>query len=413
MENSESSLCEGQDFNEFQNINWDEIDWDALDISEEIALQVGEPMATSPIFGSNKPSRKHQRDRIEDCEDDDQIKFMRFGSLGRIIASSVVASTPAVSSKGKLPYPLISCPENTERGELMKFTAVKLINAFNLGDLGRLALLVRELCDESCSLITPDVHCDDFIVGRADVMMLFSLILETYPDGVYRQLSSIVSNNNVTVTYTFVGTRVFEQSMNSLYRQCRIHAAGVAVDETSICKSNVEGFGGESDLIRISKSTTQFSDSNLIRISKTTTQNYVVRPDETYQHPQIYHSSSFDRLQKNAYQGTDMKNLSQNTILKSSSFDKSQNSIQQGIERKYVSGQCSPFPPQAHQPYSTLQLLQQRFTDTVTNFIPHGKLVSKALKEGPIKCKRTMEMSFNTNNQIDRIYISDITQPCK
>jgi hypothetical protein len=346
---------------------------------------------------------------MEDCEEDDRIKFMRFGSLGRIIASSVVASTPPVSSQGRLPYPLISCPANTEKGEAMKFTAVKFINAFNLGDLGRLALLVRELCDESCTMITPDVYYEDCIVGRADVMMLFSLILETYPDGVYRLLSSTTNSNSVTVTYSFTGTRVFEQSMDSLYKQCKLHAAGVAIDETSICKSNAEGFGGESDLIRISKSTAQNCDSDLIHINKTTTQNSVVRPDE-HQHPQIYHSSSFDRYQKNLSHGYDIKNMSGH-LSNSPSFERLQNMVQQS-EMKCIPGNISPtFPQQIHQSFSTWsEHLQQRFTDTVTNLLPHGKLVSQALAEGPVKYKRTMEMSFNMNNQIDQIYISDITQ---
>lgn len=397
MDNSESSLCEGHHSNDLNNINWDEIDWNALDVEEEMALQVGEPMSTSLIF---KPSRKQQRDNgIEDYEEDDRIKFMRFGSLGRIIASSVVASTPPVSSQGRLPYPLISCPANIEKGEAMKFTAVKFINAFNFGDLGRLALLVRELCDESCTMITPDVYYEDCIVGRADVMMLFSLILETYPDGVYRLLSSTTNTNSVTVTYSFTGRRVFEQSMDSLYKQCKLHAAGVAINETSICRSNAEGFGGESDLIHISKSTTQNCDSDLIHINKTTTQNSVVRPDE-HQHPQIYHLSH----------SHDMKNISGH-LSNSPSFERLQNMVQQS-EMKHIPDNISPtFPQQIHQSFSTWsELLQQRFTDTVTNLLPHGKLVSQALAEGPVKYKRTMEMSFNMNNQIDQIYISDITQ---
>jgi hypothetical protein len=414
MNNSEPSLCEGHDSNDLNNIDWDEIDWHALDVAEEMALQVGEPMATSPIC-SGKKSRKHLREnRIEDCEEDEQIKFMRFGSLGRIIASSVVASTPPVSSQGRLPYPLTSYPENTEKGEAMKFTAVKFVNAFNLGDLGRLAILVREICDESCHMITPDVYCHDSIIGRADVMMLFSLILETYPDGVYRLLSSTVNNNSVTVTYSFTGTRVFEQSMDALYKQCKLHAAGAAIDETSLSKSNAEGFGGESDLIRISKFSSQNSDSDLIHVSKTTTQNSVVQPDEPHQHPQIYHSSSFDRSQKNNSHGHDMPTLVH--LYNSSSVDRLQNTVQQS-EMKHIPGQSSIFPQQTPQSFSTLQLLQQRFTDTVTNLIPqvtnlipHGILVSQALKEGPVKYKRTMELSFNINNQIEQIHISDITQ---
>lgn len=55
-------------------------------------------------------------------------------------------------------------------------------------------------------------------------MMLFSLVLEIFPDGVYRTISTTVANNDVTIVYDFTGTRVFEQTLDILYKQCRVHA---------------------------------------------------------------------------------------------------------------------------------------------------------------------------------------------
>ena len=351
MERPDNNIYDGCEFDENQNI-----DWDALEITEELALQIGGPIIASPTLGGmDNSSRKHYRDsRFEDDDESENIKFMRFGSLGRIIASAVVASTPPPSSGAKIPFMPALPPDDAQRREAIKTTAIRFIDAFNLGDMGRLALLVRELCDESCLLFTPDVDSRDCIVGRADVMMLFSLILETFPDGVYRTLSSSVDSGHVSIVYSFTGTRVFEQSMDSLYKQCRMHAAVGRKDGTG--NSN-DSFSCELDLIQISKTTTQNSVSV-----------------ELY--PRSNFQSSPEMLQKCPTQQI---------------FQQSQLHHHQ------------------HQHYNPFHTLQYRFSESVSNLMPHaGRLASDALKEGPIKRKRSMEMYFNAENQIVKIIFVDI-----
>ena len=361
MERPENNIYDGCEFDENQNI-----DWDALEITEELALQIGGPIITSPTLGGmNNSSKKHLRDvRCEDDDESENIKFMRFGSLGRIIASSVVASTPPASSESKVPL-FVSPPDDAQRRDAIKFTASRFIAAFNIGDMGRLALLVRELCDESCLLITPDVDSRDYIVGRADVMMLFSLILETFPDGVYRTLSSTVDCGHVSIIYSFTGTRVFEQSLDSLYKQCRMHAAVGSVDGTINSNTNPESFSCELDLIQISKTTTQ----NSVSIDL---------------HPKSSFPSSSEKLQNCSSQVT---------------FQQSQHNNDHSHSHSHSHNHH----------YNPFHTLQHRFSESVSSIMPHaGRLASDALKEGPIKRKRSMEMYFNATNQIVKIIFVDM-----
>lgn len=336
---AENNIYDGCEFDENKNV-----DWDALDITEELALQISGPIPESGLEQSL--TRKHAR--LEDEEENENIKFMRFGSLGRIIASSVAASTPPVSFY----FPASIVPRSNNL-QARKEIAEKFIAAFNFGDMGRLAVLVRELCDETCLLITPDVDHRDCIVGKADVMMLFSLLFETFPDGVYRTLSSAVEGDRATIIYSFTGTRVFEQSINCLYKQCRRHIA-----EGNVV-ANPQNYGCELDLIQI---------------SKTTTQNSVAVDSQLKQ----YFPSSSNRL---------------NIIPPGPSIGHHHQ-----LQHQHQQYHYNPF-----------QSLQHKFSETVTNLMPHaGRLASEALKEGPGKLKRSMEMNFDDNNQIVKIVFQNI-----
>ena len=207
-----------------------------------------------------------------------------------------------------------------------------------------LAELVRELCAETCLLITPDVYHWDCIVGRANVMMLFSTIIETFPDGVYRTISSTVEGDQVTVVYSFTGTRLFMQSIDKLYKHCRQHVADEIVDiERERTRSR-----SRSD----AKSEDYSCDEDVIQISKTKTETV-----------------DFNR-----------------TISPPSSSESSQK------------GQPVTLPVHST-PYQAL----------FGRIMPHaGRLGSDALKDGPTKQKRSMEMHFNDDNQIVKIIFMDL-----
>ena len=328
------NIYDGCDFDENQDV-----DWDAPYITEELALRIGS------LDSFHEYSKKNPRDgRYDDEEEDENIKFMRVGSLGRIIANSVAASTPPATFYMSKPIQTSSVQNDLQRCEDIKKTTIRFIDALNDGNMRRLALLVRELCAETCLLITPDVEYWDSIVGRANVMMLFSLMNETFPDGLYRKISANVEGDQVTIVYSFTGTRIFVQSIDCLYKQCRNHAAEVSVGFESNAKP--EDFSSDPDRIQISKTTSQ--------------------------------SFSLDSNRK-------------------ISLPSSSESLQKGL------------PSNPPQPYNRFQSLHSKFSETVTHLLPHaGRLASEALKLDPIKKKRSMEMHFNSDDQIVKIIFIDL-----
>ena len=91
-------------------------------------------------------------------------------------------------------------------------------------------------------------------------MMLFSLLSETFPDGVYKIISSNVEGDQVTIVYSFVGTKLFVQSIDSLYEHCRLQAAKESVDIETYSRS--EDYSCDVDRIQISKTKTEIVDLN-------------------------------------------------------------------------------------------------------------------------------------------------------
>jgi hypothetical protein len=337
--NAEENIYDGCEFDEIQNV-----DWDAHLITEELALQIGGPIqGLGSIYESSK---KHSRETSSlDDEENDDIKFMRCGSLGRIIASSFAASTPPVSFYAGALSQQVSLANDVQRSETIKNITLKFMNSFNSGDMGRLTLLVRELCEENCLLLTPDVDQRISIIGRGDVMMLFCLLFETFPDGVYRTLSTAVDGDRVTTVFSFTGTRVFDQSIDCLYKQCRRLAAEATAN--AACKVNPDHYGCELDLIQISKTTTQNSVSVHLR-------------HQDHISPKTLH--------------------------------------------KFPANQQI-----SHYHYNLFQALHSKFSETVTHLMPHaGRSASEALKEGPMKNRRSMEMHFDSNDQIVQIIFQDV-----
>jgi SnoaL-like domain len=320
-----------------------DIDWNACEITEELALQIGVP---AQLLGSfNEPSKKIPRvDRYDEDEEDENVKFCRFGSLGRIIKSSCLASTPPGTFFVSTPNQTSYLQNDQLRCDYIKKTTAKFIEGFNSSDMDSLAELVRELCAETCLLITPDVNHWDCIVGRANVMMLFSTIIEIFPDGVYRTLSSTVEGDQATVVYSFTGTRLFMQSIDKLYKHCRQHVA----EEINDVERERSRSRSRSD----ARSEDYSCDEDVIQISKTKTETV-----------------DFNR-----------------TISPPSSSETSQK------------GQPATLPVNST-PYQTL----------FTRIMPHaGRLGSDALKDGPTKQKRSMEMHFNDDNQIVKIIFMDL-----
>lgn len=165
---------------------------------------------------------KHPRDTSGGDEDEEKIKARREGSLGRIIASTVVASFPLVVRTAATET-TSSKPESISTNEWRTDILLQVIKAFNFGDMNGLATLVRLHVCETCFLVCPDVSHP--INGRAEIMMYFSLTFENFPDGIYRvnPNSTSVFEDTISTTYSFTGTRVFNHPMHELFSQIKEH----------------------------------------------------------------------------------------------------------------------------------------------------------------------------------------------
>jgi hypothetical protein len=164
--------------------------------------------------------------------DDEQIKSRRLGSLGRIIANTALVVERTESGSRLPPKIDLEALTKIRQGILANF-----FQAFNLGDMTGLAKLVQEQCSETCELWTPDLP--DHIMGRASIMMLFSLCFENFPDGIYRELPMPPTNQQhhpdpfadnihvVSTRYAFSGTRVFDPPIAELYAQVVEHWTSV------------------------------------------------------------------------------------------------------------------------------------------------------------------------------------------
>ena len=155
-------------------------------------------------------SNKHSRDESTDNDYPQNIKAMRYDSLDRILAYTVQAS--AVSDKNILK---IDTSINYDEDRLT--TSKKIFRYMNVGDMNALSKLVSESFCESMSV--QFCQMSESVTGKAEAMMLFSLLYESYPDGMWKLISAEVNNKVVTVYYTFTGTSVFDTPLSLSFKQ--------------------------------------------------------------------------------------------------------------------------------------------------------------------------------------------------
>ena len=196
-------------------------------------------------------------------EDGECIKAMRYGSLGRIMASTSVAtsSDTAIVKKNDASVPVTPSPPHAtsnssgttasslmgnmlgavlglghsqtpppttqtdeERAEIRKGIITKMMKFLQFSDMNALAKLIREHFHEQCMFITPDLS--EPLVGKGDIMTAFSLKLEAFPDGVWNVLSiSFPQVDIVSCQYRFTGTRLFPFTFDVLFKQVKSHIA--------------------------------------------------------------------------------------------------------------------------------------------------------------------------------------------
>lgn len=138
---------------------------------------------------------------------------MRYDSLDRILAYTSQAS--AVSDKNILK---IDTSKNYDEERLA--TSKKIFRYMNVGDMNALSKLVSEsFCD---SMSVQFCQLSESVSGKAEAMMLFSLLYESYPDGMWKLISAEVNNKVVTVYYTFTGTSVFDTPLSLSFKQVHL-----------------------------------------------------------------------------------------------------------------------------------------------------------------------------------------------
>ena len=166
-------LWDGFDFDSTKDI-----DWGAMDMTEEECLAINFPTGLVGKCGSfesinstdmnNTLQQKSGKRPLSVKEDEQLDKAAKHECFSRILVTTRAASShwdgnQKVATGFRCPNPstLISqSPDLLAVTELRKTISMKLLGAMNQGDMDRLALLIHDYCDDYCELVTtcPLVH---------------------------------------------------------------------------------------------------------------------------------------------------------------------------------------------------------------------------------------------------------------
>lgn len=93
------------------------------------------------------------------------------------------------------------------------------MRCLNFSDMSTLAKVIKEHCHERVMFMGPDVR--NPIYGKADMMILFSLMMEAYPDGVWKIVSTDTQEDKVACKFSFRGTKVFPYPLETVLTQIK------------------------------------------------------------------------------------------------------------------------------------------------------------------------------------------------
>lgn len=222
-------------------------------VNEDIDIDWDEGLdAYSPSNLSSKrspPISFHDKD-IDTSDEDGRNKLQRTGSLQRIITtiSLAVAADP---------------PETTDLESLKSEIPTAFINCVNLADNRLMTELILKMCSEVCCLYATCLRSP--ISGVRDIVMFWSLMFEIFPDGVCKLLTQSGDDSKTRLTYSFQGTRLFSQSIDTLYCTVKEQAAE---STSAIC--------GEIALDKLNRQ--HWSDSSLPSIISSSHQSIGTEP---------------------------------------------------------------------------------------------------------------------------------------
>lgn len=116
----------------------------------------------------------------------------------------------------------------------------QFIKALKRNDMNGLATFISESFTETSYLSTPDLS--EPACRKSRIMMYFALLFESFPDAIWKMQSSInvsKATNTATVAFTFTGTYVFDQSMDTLFQCINLHVQKID-DSHRHCHHNVQ-----------------------------------------------------------------------------------------------------------------------------------------------------------------------------
>ena len=254
------SMYESLDFNLIAEIDWDSFDaseegapsiapisseqQEAINISSssesqltQCSLQINSPqinnycqiqnrtnsfkLANTSILGNRQFDDIRMIDgeyETDSDEDDDyrlaKAKTARFGSIGRILEDTIGAVQER-SMENLLRSASVSKDDFEASNSLRKEIIELFWKNLTLGNRQALVIFVRDHCSDAVEFIYPDIRVE--LCGKADVMTVFSLIFEAYPDAMWDLHETLVNENNIVIKYKFCGTNIFNLPMHSLF----------------------------------------------------------------------------------------------------------------------------------------------------------------------------------------------------
>jgi hypothetical protein len=187
------------------------------EVNQQVTTTAAAATATTTENEATATVREKEEEEKDEVEPEG-IKAMRFGSLGRIIASTTVAAAKSSSAND------VPAQSAEERQDFRKSVVSRMMRCLHQSDMNNLAKVIREHFHEHALWITPDLS--EPIPGRGDIMMYFSLTLEIFPDGLWNVVSIApdpVDPDAITCVFRFAGTKLFQFSMDVLFQQIRAH----------------------------------------------------------------------------------------------------------------------------------------------------------------------------------------------
>eukprot|EP01031_Cornospumella_fuschlensis_P036735 gene36735-44560_t len=137
---------------------------------------------------------------------------------------------PEVMTTIKVEVPILKRPRTlypTKTRAMLASQFMRLLNSFNAFHLTD---FIRSYCSEQIMCLTP--HVREPLFGQRDTLLLFSLLLESFPDGHWHihAEQDDEEGNMASCQFQFRGTKKYEHSLENVFRQIKTHHSPAVED---------------------------------------------------------------------------------------------------------------------------------------------------------------------------------------